>query len=72
MKQARTMSQRLNTWQDGNNDRRWLSLLVEAMEEAARPEVRSQPVDRAILAPLRAQLARPVPRYPYIPWTVCH
>jgi hypothetical protein len=66
------MGQRLNTWQGGSGDRRWLSLLVDAMEEAARPEVRSQPVDRAILTAVRAQLARPVPRYPYIPSAVRH
>ena len=66
------MGQRLNTWRDGSGDRRWLSLLVDAIEEAARPDVRSQPVDHAILTALRAQLARPVPHYPYIPSAVRH
>ena len=50
------MGQRLDTWQDGGGDRQWLSLLIDAMEEAARPEIRSQPVESAILAALRAQL----------------
>jgi hypothetical protein len=66
------MGQRLDKWQDGSGDRRWLALLIDAMEEAARPEVRSQRVDGAILAALRAQLARPAPRYFYAPSTVRH
>ena len=59
------MGQWLDQWQGRGRDRLWLSLLVEAMEEAARPEVRSQPVEVAILAALRAQLAQSVARYPY-------
>jgi hypothetical protein len=39
----------------------WLSMLVEAMEDAARPERRAQPCARATLAGLSAQLARPAP-----------
>ena len=66
------MGQRLNTWQDSSNDRRWLALLVDAMNEAARPEVRSQPIDGAILAALRAQLARPAPHYIYTPSAARH
>jgi hypothetical protein len=34
------MGQRLTTWRSGSGDRLWLSLLIDAMEEAARPEVR--------------------------------
>jgi len=59
------MGQRLAPWQSGSGDRQWLSLLIDAMEEAARPEVRSQPCETAILQALRAQLARPVARYGY-------
>jgi hypothetical protein len=59
------MGQRLNKWQGGGGDRYWLSLLIEAMEEAARPEVRSQPVEAEILMALRAQLAQPVTPFPY-------
>ena len=66
------MGQRLNTWQSGGGDRRWLSLLVDAMEEAARPEVRSQPVDSAILLAFRAQLAQPAARLAYAPSAVRH
>jgi hypothetical protein len=58
------MGQRLMTWQSGSGDRLWLSLLIDAMEEAARPEVRSQPCESVILQEaLRAQLAQPVARY---------
>ncbi len=61
------MGQRLNTWQGGGGERLWLSRLVDAMEEAARPEVRALPCGAAILQALRAQLAQPMPRYPYAP-----
>jgi hypothetical protein len=61
------MDRRLSTWRKGESDRRWLSLLVEAMEEAARPEVRAIVPEAAILSALRAQLARPPARYDYVP-----
>jgi hypothetical protein len=48
-----------HSWRSGEDSQLWLSMLVRAMEWAARPEVRSQPCDRAILAGLQAQLARP-------------
>jgi hypothetical protein len=40
-------------------------MLVDAMEEAARPEVRAVPCDRLALKKFREQLARPTfrPRY---------
>jgi hypothetical protein len=47
-----------------DNGRSWLSMLVDAMEDAVRPERRAQPCDRATLAGLRAQLARPAPFHP--------
>jgi len=59
------MGQRVDRWRSGRGDRLWLSLLIDAMEDAARPEVRSQAVEAAILAGLRAQLAQPVTRCPY-------
>jgi biotin-(acetyl-CoA carboxylase) ligase len=59
--------QRLNTWQSGGGERLWLSRLVRAMEEASRPEVRTLPCEAAVLQALRAQLALPVSRYPYVP-----
>jgi hypothetical protein len=66
------MGQRLEIWQGGGGERLWLSLLVDAMEEAARPEIRSQPVESAILLALRAQLAQPVARTPYTPSALRH
>jgi len=66
------MGQRLDIWQGGSGDRRWLSLLIDAMEEAALPEIRSQPVEAEILSALRAQLARPAARYVYAPSAVRH
>jgi hypothetical protein len=54
------MGQRLETWQHGGGERQWLSLLVDAMEHASRPEVRAVPCEAAVLHALRAQLARPV------------
>jgi len=66
------MGQRIEMWQGGGGDRQWLALLIEAMEEAARPEIRSQPVESSVLAALRAQLARPAPRYVYTPSAIRH
>jgi hypothetical protein len=38
-------------------------MLVDAMEEAARPEIRTIPCDLEILAAVSAQLARPASSY---------
>jgi hypothetical protein len=40
-------------------------MLIDAMEEVSRPELRAVPCDRAVLAAVRAQLARPASPYPY-------
>ena len=66
------MGQRLESWQGGDSERLWLSLLVDAMQEAARPEIRSQPIEGAILTALRAQLAQPVAGYFCVPSAVRH
>jgi hypothetical protein len=47
------------TWKSGNGERLWLSMLVDAMEQVSRPEVRAKPRDEPTLAGLRAQLALP-------------
>ena len=60
------MGQRLDTWQHGDADRRWLTRLVDAMEQASRPEVRVVPCEAAILQALRAQLAQPVRARSYV------
>jgi len=44
-------------------DRRWLATLIEAMEQTARPEVRSVPCDVSLVAAAAAHLARPAPTF---------
>jgi hypothetical protein len=39
-------------------------MLIETMEELARPEYRSLPCERSVLANVRAQLARPASPHP--------
>jgi hypothetical protein len=53
------MGQQIQTWRSGDGQKLWLSMLVDAMEEAARPEFRNTPCDRLTLAAVSAQLARP-------------
>jgi hypothetical protein len=38
----------------------WLSMLVGAMEEFSRPDIRKLPCHPSLLVTVRAQLARPV------------
>jgi hypothetical protein len=59
------MGQQVQPWRSENGQTLWLSMLVEAMEDVSRPEVRAMPCDRLLLAALRAQLARPASPYPY-------
>jgi hypothetical protein len=59
------MGQRLQSWRSEEGEMLWLSLLIEAMEEVSRPEIRSRPCDPAILLALSAKLARPASPYPY-------
>uniref|UniRef100_A0ABS3MTX3 Uncharacterized protein n=1 Tax=Bradyrhizobium quebecense TaxID=2748629 RepID=A0ABS3MTX3_9BRAD len=47
----------------GGVDRRWLASLVEAMEQAARPEVRNVPCDISLISAAAAHLARPAPTF---------
>lgn len=53
------MRHELHIWRSEAGSRRWLSMLVAAMEETARPELRCQRPDSASLDQLRAQLALP-------------
>jgi hypothetical protein len=57
------MSQQLQSWRSGDGEKLWLSMLIDTMEEVARPEIREFPCASSILAALRAQLARPVSAY---------
>jgi hypothetical protein len=59
------MGQRLQTWRSQGGERRWLSMLVDTMEQVSRPEIRQIPCDPRILIALRAQLARPASPYSY-------
>ncbi len=64
------MGQRLQAWQladwrSGDGEKLWLSMLVDTMEELSRPEIRAVPCDSAVLAEVRAHLARPASPYPY-------
>lgn len=61
----RAMDQRKTIWRGGEDRQLWLSMLVQAMEEAARPEVRGEPCPPAIVFGLRTQLAQPVSHYPF-------
>jgi len=44
------MGQQLQSWRGGDGHKSWLSMLVEAMEEISRPEIRALPVDASVLA----------------------
>jgi hypothetical protein len=62
-RREQAMGRQLQTWRSGDGQRLWLAMLVDAMEEAARPELRSMPCDPEILAAVSAQLARPASPY---------
>ncbi len=53
------MGQQIQGWRSASGQRLWLSMLIDAMEEISRPELRAVPCDEQLLAALRAQLARP-------------
>jgi hypothetical protein len=60
------MGQQIPGWRSASGQRLWLSMLIDAMEEISRPELRAVPCDDQLLAALRAQLARPaLARKPY-------
>jgi len=53
------MAQGLQSWRSGKVERQWLSRLIETMEQIACPDMQRRPVDRLVLAKVRAQLGRP-------------
>lgn len=57
------MGQQLQRWRSADGERLWLSMLIDAMEEVSRPELRSQPCERSVVAAVRAQLSRPAASY---------
>lgn len=52
------MRQELQVWQSEVGSRLWLSRLVAAMDDAARPELRCRKVERRQLAKAREHLSR--------------
>ncbi|WP_198964809.1 hypothetical protein [Bradyrhizobium sp. C9] len=44
-------------------DPRWLASLVDAMEQAARPELRNVPCDIDLISAVAVHLARPSPTF---------
>jgi hypothetical protein len=57
--QGRAMGQRFQQWRSEGGERKWLSALIQAMEEVSRPEFRLTRCDRAVLEEVRNHLARP-------------
>jgi len=57
------MGQQLQSWRSGDGEKLWLSMLIDTMEEVARPEIRELPCASSIQLALRAQLERPVSAY---------
>jgi hypothetical protein len=53
----------LRTWRTAENERLWLSMLVDAMEQTSRNDARA--CEHAELVRLRAQLACPASPYPF-------
>jgi hypothetical protein len=50
---------RLQVGGAGSLDRRWLSTLIDAMEQVARPDLQSVPCDAEVISAVTAHLARP-------------
>jgi hypothetical protein len=65
MTQGQAMGQQLQSWRSANGETRWLSMLIDIMEEVSRSQARSVPCDPAILIALLAQLARPASSWAY-------
>jgi hypothetical protein len=59
------MGQQLQPLRPEVSEKLWLSMLIDAMEEVSRPEIRGRPCEPSILTALSAQLARPASPYPY-------
>jgi hypothetical protein len=60
------MGQQLQTWRSPGGQRLWLSMLINAIEDVTRPEVRAVPCDSHLLAAMRAQLMRPASVMPNV------
>jgi len=60
------MGQQLWTWQAEGGERRWLVMLIDTMEQVARPEVQGRPCDAELLAAFHAHLLRTASAYPHL------
>jgi hypothetical protein len=56
---GQAMGEKVLSWRTAEGSRVWLAGLVEAMEQAARPEIRAIPCEAWLLDEFRAQLSRP-------------
>jgi hypothetical protein len=63
------MAQRAQAWRSGDGERRWLSALIDTMEQVSRRDVRAVPCDRRLLVDVKIHLARPASPYPG--WQPC-
>ncbi|MFH1345940.1 MAG: transcriptional regulator [Pseudomonadota bacterium] len=59
------MGQQIQRWRTAGGEKLWLSMLIDAMEQVSRSELRSQPCDRSVAAAVFAQLSRPAAPYAY-------
>lgn len=57
--QSSFQTSRIGDGRAGCLDQRWVAGLIDAMEQAARPEIRQVPCDRALIMAAKAHLARP-------------
>ena len=57
------MGQQLQQGRSAGGEKRWLSMLIDTMEEVSRSELRSQPCDRSVVTAVCAQLSRPAAPY---------
>ena len=53
------MIQQTQQWRSGTGETAWLSALIGTMEKVSRPELRTTPCARSLLAAVEAHLARP-------------
>lgn len=59
------MRRQMTIWRSDADRQLWLSMLIDAMEEAARPEIRAVPCAPDILAGVRVQLSQPALPYAF-------
>jgi hypothetical protein len=57
------MGRQLPSWRSADGQNKWLSMLVDTMEEVSRGDFRGLPCHPSILMALEAQLARPASPY---------